>query len=134
MGGMDVTLALVADAANLSDEGKLNILGAFNVIGAPNFPAVHSRMVMVLRFAVHPGEAGLPKDVKIVLVNADGVIMGSLPVHVDLPEVIPPGATSDGIFPLENVVFPASGDYVFEIQIGGETKTGVRLTLVENPG
>ena len=47
---MDVTLALLADAANVSQDGKLNILGIFNGLGAAAFPATHPSMHLVLRF------------------------------------------------------------------------------------
>jgi len=34
---MKATLALLADAANVSEEGKLNVLGIFNNINAEEF-------------------------------------------------------------------------------------------------
>jgi len=40
---MHVTFALFADAANLSQEGKLNILGVFDALQVGALPAVHPR-------------------------------------------------------------------------------------------
>ena len=55
---MDVTLAVLADHANVSDQGKLNILGIFDRILASNFPAVHPQLHPVLRFSASPAERG----------------------------------------------------------------------------
>ena len=40
---MHVTFALFADAANLSQEGKLNILGVFDALQVGSLPALHPR-------------------------------------------------------------------------------------------
>ncbi|HET7585793.1 MAG TPA: hypothetical protein VFK13_12835 [Gemmatimonadaceae bacterium] len=46
---MHVSFALFADAANLSQEGKLNILGVFDALQVASLPAVHPRAHLVLR-------------------------------------------------------------------------------------
>lgn len=46
---MHVSFALFADAANLSQEGKLNILGVFDAVQVATLPAVHPRAHLVLR-------------------------------------------------------------------------------------
>ena len=46
---MNVTFALFADAANLSQEGKLNILGVFDAVQVAGMPAVHPRAHLVVR-------------------------------------------------------------------------------------
>ncbi|MDQ3697057.1 MAG: hypothetical protein M3373_03390 [Gemmatimonadota bacterium] len=46
---MQVSFALFADAANLSQEGKLNILGVFDAVQVAAFPAVHPRAHLVVR-------------------------------------------------------------------------------------
>src|SRR5919204_3250104 len=45
---MRLSLALLADYANVSHDGKLNIMGIFGQIHAPQFPAVHAQMHLVL--------------------------------------------------------------------------------------
>lgn len=39
---IEVTIGLVADYANVTREGKLNIVGTFDKIYAQNVPAQHS--------------------------------------------------------------------------------------------
>src|SRR5438132_13061512 len=45
---MQVSFALFADAANLSQEGKLNILGVFDALQVASLPAVHPRAHLVV--------------------------------------------------------------------------------------
>ena len=45
---MHVSFALFADAANLSQDGKLNILGVFDALQVLTFPAMHPRAHLVL--------------------------------------------------------------------------------------
>ena len=45
---MHVSFALFADAANLSQEGKLNILGVFDALQVAQLPAVHPRAHLVV--------------------------------------------------------------------------------------
>ena len=51
---MELTLALLADYANISREGKLNIMGIFEQIFALSFPAVHAQLQLVLRLESSP--------------------------------------------------------------------------------
>ncbi|HXD22353.1 MAG TPA: hypothetical protein VN613_03270, partial [Gemmatimonadaceae bacterium] len=55
---MHVTFALFADAANLSQEGKLNILGVFDALQIGSLPAVHPRATLVVRLKAEEGDAG----------------------------------------------------------------------------
>ena len=45
---MRVSFALFADAANLSQEGKLNVLGVFDALQVGTLPTVHPRANLVL--------------------------------------------------------------------------------------
>ena len=44
---MDITLAVCCVAANVSREGKLNLLGIFNSIHAAEFPCTHPHLALV---------------------------------------------------------------------------------------
>jgi len=46
---MHVSFALFADGANLSQEGKLNVLGVFDAVHVGVLPAVHPRATLVVR-------------------------------------------------------------------------------------
>src|SRR4051794_18211871 len=55
---VNVNLAVLCDAANVSREGKLNVLGEFDSIHASTFPLTYPTMVLVVRLEAHPTEAG----------------------------------------------------------------------------
>jgi len=55
---MQVVFALFADAANLSQEGKLNILGVFDALQVGTLPAVHPRAHLVVHLKGTPADVG----------------------------------------------------------------------------
>jgi hypothetical protein len=55
---MHVTFALFADGANLSQEGKLNILGVFDALQVGSLPALHPRATLVVHLKGSPADAG----------------------------------------------------------------------------
>jgi hypothetical protein len=55
---MHVSFALFADAANISQEGKLNILGVFDALQVGTLPTVHPRATMIVRLKADPDDAG----------------------------------------------------------------------------
>jgi hypothetical protein len=125
---MNVTLALLADSANVSQEGKLNILGSFGNITANGFPCVHPQMVLVTRFDASRAEIGQTKQMEIRLMDPDGRSVGSLTGTFDVPDA-PAGqrVTMGNILPLINTRFERAGDHLFVIMIGGETKPRYRF-------
>jgi hypothetical protein len=55
---MHVIFALFADAANLSQEGKLNVLGVFDALQVGSLPAVHPRAHLVVHLKGSPSDVG----------------------------------------------------------------------------
>jgi len=60
---MECTLALLADAANREEGGKLNVLGVFDVIYSDKFPYAMPQFYVVVRLTAGPAEYGTKKDV-----------------------------------------------------------------------
>ena len=56
---MKIPMAFLADEANISQEGKLNVLGIFDRIAAAEFPVVHPRMVFAFRVQADFGDGGV---------------------------------------------------------------------------
>ena len=69
--GMHLTFALFADSANLSQEGKLNILGVFDAVQVAAFPTVHPRAHLVVRLKGSRADAGT-HTVTLVWTNPGG--------------------------------------------------------------
>ena len=55
---MHISFALFADAANISQEGKLNILGVFDAVQVAALPALHPRATLVVRLKGHREDVG----------------------------------------------------------------------------
>jgi len=126
---MKIPLVLLADYANLTADGKLNILGIFNAIYAPSFPVLRPQMHLVFQFIVAPGERGTTKQIDIKLIDADGkelygmssttLVGRDLPVDWELPQIIE----------LHGLLFPKPGDFAFSILVNGDEKATARLRV-----
>jgi len=117
---MHIRLALLADAANVSREGKLNILGVFDTIFAGQYPTVHPQMQLVLRFAAGQGDAGQPHSVDVRFETEQGQALFHVPVSIQVPvHGLGDSLGVDHIISMNNVRFAEPGRYVFRIAIDG---------------
>ena len=122
---------MLADAANVSREGKLNILGAFDRIYGVKFPLRWPRMVLVTRFEASAAEFGSEKSLEIVTMDADGKQLGKASGKMKIGE----GRTGrqikiNHVLPM-GMTFPAPGEYSIEILVNGEPKATVPLEVVQ---
>jgi hypothetical protein len=129
---MRVAVALLADAANVSREGKLNILGIFDTIYARAFPTTHAQMHLVLRLEAEAGEAGSARQVEVRVVAPDGRVAVRLPGAVTVPrheagEV----ARIDRLVPLTAVAFDGPGRWAVQVTIDGVVGAAVPLRVEE---
>jgi hypothetical protein len=130
-----LTLGLLADFANKSSDGKLNILGAFTRIWADRYPATHPEMKLVLRFEIHPAELGQTKKIQIQLRDENGrqifELSGDMNLRQPPPEALPRGQMmhSDQILGLNRLTFAAPGRYEFVVLVNGEIKGEVPFTV-----
>jgi len=131
---MEVSLALLADYANVTADGKLNILGIFDTIFADRFPAVHPQMQLILRLEANPAEAGSRKKLELKLMTADGHTRFAIGAELGL-EVKDPSKPvgemmkTDQIIGLQNVRFEVPGDYQIAILVNEETKKTIPLKV-----
>ena len=58
---MHVSFALFADAANLSQEGKLNVLGVFDAVQVAGLPTIHPRTHFIVRLKANGDDVGAHK-------------------------------------------------------------------------
>jgi hypothetical protein len=126
---VEVKLAVLADYANVSQDGKLNIMGIFQEINAPSLPFPLPQMFLVLTFEAGPAEFGSQKQLRIVLVDDDGEEKIALEGEVQVPRPPRRGrqAYINEAIGLAGVPFEKAGDYHFAILVGGETKETVPL-------
>ena len=124
---MHVSFALFADAANLSQEGKLNVLGVFDAVHVANLPAVHPRATLVVRLKGSAADVGNhaltlrwknPKGNELWSSTAE-LAVNAPPGHaaeMDMPVI----ASID--LPLDSV-----GDYSMLIDLDGKIHAETRL-------
>lgn len=129
---MEVPLAVLADAANVSQEGKLNIFGIFNRLWAMNFPAQHPQMQLVLAFEADHAEAEQTKTLEVQLRDGDGTKLMAISGKLKVPK----GEAGypiriNHMLPLNGLRFEKPGDYVFKILVNGETKNSVSFSVAQ---
>jgi hypothetical protein len=131
---MKIPLAVLADYANVTAEGKLNIMGIFNTIFVTSdFPALHPQLQLVFQFLVSPAERGETKKIDIKLLDADGSVLLGIAAETRLPQDMPANQEIPQIIGLNGLVFPKPGDYAFSILVNGEEKTTVAFHVLPIP-
>jgi hypothetical protein len=113
-----IPMALIADEANLSQDGKLNVLGAFDRIVAPKFPTVHPKMVFIFRIEAGYGDSMRKVPVRVRLIDEDGAVLFDAGGEIGAPEVRPGDlATAYQLFALAGVRFVKPGQYKFVVNL-----------------
>jgi len=126
---VDVTLALLADGANISREGKLNVFGIFDTIFSRAFPSTHPQLQLVLRFELEADETGR-RDVEVQFVAADGRVLFRLPGAVSVQQrVAGERSRMDHILTLNNLQLEHPGRYRFNVVVDGELAAVVPLQV-----
>ena len=124
---MHVQFALFADAANVSQEGKLNILGVFDALHVGQLPSLHPRATFVVRLKAVAEDEG-PHAVSLEWVNPVGNALWSS--RGELMVGAPPDG-SDGIdVPLLAVVdlpLDTPGVYTMIVSVDDDEATRTQL-------
>jgi hypothetical protein len=131
---MQVKLALLADYANITAEGKLNILGIFDRINVEEVPAVHPQMHFVLRLEAHPAERNRVHNVEIRLHDPDGTTVFEVKGDVVPQGQVGQTLATNQILTLNNLQLQKSGGYTFVVFVNNDLKSEVPLGVeVEKP-
>lgn len=118
---MKVDFCAMADAANTSAEGKLNVLGVFDRIRVNSLPAVHKQMAVVLRLRVEYADAGDEHAVRLALENPDGKKLVDLEGSTRVGDVEPGRFShSNQVFNLRDLRFEEEGVHRFRVWLDGE--------------
>jgi hypothetical protein len=112
-----VPLAVLCDAANVSREGKLNVLGIFSALRASGFPCVHPSLTLVVGLEATYTERG-EHSIDIRLVDADGGELLKLDGRVNVQGERPGRPIlTQAVLQLNNIAFPHAGTYTFDILV-----------------
>ena len=126
---MQVSFALFADAANLSQEGKLNILGVFDALQVGSLPSVHPRAHLVLHLKGTPLDAGT-HSVTLRWLNPSGRELWQSTGELNVGT--PPAGVLEMDLPLiAQIDLPMNepGGYLMAIPVDGERATEVPVQV-----
>jgi hypothetical protein len=129
---MELKLAVVCEAARERPDGRIDIIGVFDELHAPAFPAVQERMTVVFVMEWAATETG-SQPFRANLVHATGRKILGLEGHTVVHGPSAGRAVTRLVQQLDKVVFPASGDYHFELVAGGEVLEVAGIRLTESP-
>ena len=131
---MHLRFAAVCDEAHATPEGKLELHGAYHDLAAPGFPAKQERLVLVLVLEGAREDHGRFKF-RADLEDEDGdtslTVEGE--TEVRMPAEGSPPSRSQLIMPMEGVIFPHPGQYVFRVKVKGQILEGPGIFLMEAP-
>ena len=126
---MRVRLAVLADYANVTGDGKLNVLGIFDRINLTQIPAVHPQMHLVLRLEAHSAEQNRVHHIEIRLQDPEGAsifeVNGEIVPHGEPGQPV----STNQILTLNNLQLEKIGDFTFVVLIDGDMKTEIPLTV-----
>ena len=124
---MYCSFALFADAANLSQEGKLNVLGVFDALHVGSVPAVHPRATLVVRLKASPDDAGT-HALSFSWMSPDGAEIWSSNGEVEV-HAPPPGTVEVDIPVIAAIDLPISegGLHVMRVELDGDVEAEVAL-------
>ena len=124
---MHLSFALFADAANISQEGKLNVLGVFDALQIGALPAVHPRATLVVRLKAGEGDEGMHAlAFGWMSPNGDEIWSSSGEIQVGTP---PPGAYELDIPVIAAIDLPIreAGAHTMRIELDGELRAELTL-------
>jgi hypothetical protein len=127
--GMHLSFALFADAANISQEGKLNILGVFDAVQCGTLPTIHPRAHLVVRLKGGAEDVGT-HTVSLHWLNPQGQELWSSNGELNIGP--PPAGVSEMDMPLIAAIdlpLDASGAYSMRIALDGEAHGEVGLVV-----
>ena len=133
LGTMEVKFAVLADYANITREGKLNVLGIFDVVNTSKFPVMLPTFYVVVSYSAGAAEFGTDKDVEIVLCDEDGnqLFKAKQVLNVIRPNKIGTLFTTNQIAGIVGFPFEKPGYYQFSILVNGEEKKTLSLDVNE---
>lgn len=129
---MEVDFAFLCDYADLS--GKINALGiGFDTIYAPDLPATHPRMDVVVQFRGSIAEAGR-KALTVQVIDADGNAVSNVDTEIEIrspDEGIESVARVCCMF--SNVTYDHHGDYAVHIVVDGNEMKRIGFRVLGPP-
>lgn len=129
-----VPVAVLAEYASVTADGKLNILGIFDTIYGTSLPVETSGLRLVMQMQTEPQDRGTAVAIAIRMLDAHGHNLLPHPLQrLIVPEQLPPHVNRPQVVEFNGVHFEDFGDYVFTISVNEEEKARVPFRVVRKP-
>ena len=130
---MRVLYAVLCEHAEERHDGRIDIEGIFHQLYAPGFPAEQDRVTLAVVIEWDAGELG---EVHFAIEMLDPTRTPALSIggHTEVSEQqLDQGPPQTRILmPIDRLVFPAEGTYLFELVVGDERQVIAPLHLIRN--
>lgn len=129
---MKLLTILASDYANITQDGKINVMGIFRSIYATTFPAKHLSMVLVVKLVAELGEFGDERQLIIKLLDSDGNELMRYETPVIVPK--PSGGRRpeiNAIIQINEIIFPQPGIYEFSVVVDKDVKGSLPIELMQ---
>jgi len=129
---MHISFAVFADAANLSQEGKLNILGVFDAVQVAGLPTIHPRTHFVVRLKANGDDTGQHKLSFRWLSPYDEELWSSTGEMTVAPSPNPVFEVDLPIIAVVDLPLNAVGQYTMQVTLDGKVTATARLLVNAN--
>jgi len=129
---MHISFAVFADAANLSQEGKLNILGVFDAVQVAGLPTIHPRTHFVVRLKANGDDTGQHKLTFRWLSPFDEELWSSSGEMTVAPSPNPVFEVDLPIIAVVDLPLNATGQYTMQVTLDGKVTATARLLVNAN--
>ena len=127
LSAMHISFAVFADGANLSQEGKLNVLGVFDALAVSGFPSVHPRTHFVVRLKGSVEDTGA-HTLSFAWVNPNGEVLWSSDGELNVAPGPNPAFEMDlPIIAVIDLPLNVPGLYTMQVSLDGDLTAEVRL-------
>lgn len=130
---MHISFAVFADAANLSQEGKLNVLGVFDAVQVGNLPSLHPRTHLVVRLKGGPDDIGAHR-MTLRWLDPEGEELWSSTGELNVAGSVEPGFDMDlPVIAVVDLPLSRTGRYVMQVVLDDDHKADVALLVAAGP-
>lgn len=128
---MELKLAVLADFASITREGKLNILGIFDEINPGALPVTLPIFYVVVSYSAGATEFDTDKTLGIALQTEDGSILLRLEQTAHVARPARPGTRTkvNQLHALVGLPFEAAGSYEFVLSVDGRPEGSIPLRV-----
>jgi len=124
------TIAVIAERAQVRQDGKLDITGVYNCRYARELPA-RLDVTLALRFDIEPLDYGVHQNIAVHILDEDGNEMVNLranPVSFESKHIPGVPLAYDLIVPM-TVGFPRDGTWTFDVRVNEQSVARVPLRV-----